>query len=271
MIIYFTGTGNSRYAAELLAADTGDELKGINTQIKHGETGNFQSEKPYVFVCPTHGWRIPRIFEDWIQKSRFGGSRMAYFILTCGTEVGDAVRYVRKLCREKNFDFMGLKEVVMPENYVCMFPVPDDIEAKRIRDKAEPVLHSAARAIRKNDPIPCKPVSRLDRVYSRLVNPVFRHALITSRPFWVTEDCISCGRCEKVCPVNGIRMEGGYPVWTGPCVHCQACICGCPRQAIEYGMASEGKSRYLCPHYEGGQQKKNRSLREKQNGGEPHS
>jgi ferredoxin len=261
MIIYFTGTGNSRYAAELLAADTGDELKGINALIKRGETGDFMSEKPYVFVCPTHGWRIPRIFEDWIRKSRFAGSRMAYFILTCGTEVGNAVHYVRELCKNKNFLFMGLKEILMPENYVCMFSVPDDIEAKRIRDKAEPFLHSAARAIKKSDPIPCKPVSRLDRIYSAIFNPIFHRVMITSKPFWVTDDCISCGRCEKLCPVNGIQMKDRYPMWTGPCIHCQACICGCPKNAIEYGLATEGKPRYQCPHYEDEQQKRNRTAR----------
>ena len=28
-------------------------------------------------------------------------------------------------------------------------------------------------------------------------------------------------------------------------------ICGCPKEAIEYGRKSKGKPRYQCPKYEG--------------------
>ena len=36
-------------------------------------------------------------------------------------------------------------------------------------------------------------------------------------------------------------------VWGKNCTHCMACICYCPKEAIEYGKKSKGKPRY---HFE---------------------
>ena len=66
-----------------------------------------------------------------------------------------------------------------------------------------------------------------------------------------TERCNGCGACEKACPMNNIVMEEKQPLWGKDCTHCMACICGCPKEAIEYGRKSKGKPRYQCPKYEG--------------------
>jgi hypothetical protein len=50
---------------------------------------------------------MPRIVENYIREIRFLGSNKAYFILTCGTETNNAVRYIKKLCNEKGFAFGG--------------------------------------------------------------------------------------------------------------------------------------------------------------------
>ena len=47
MILYFSGTGNSRYAAELIASVTGDELVSLNKIIKDGKEPVFNSDKPF--------------------------------------------------------------------------------------------------------------------------------------------------------------------------------------------------------------------------------
>ena len=35
------------------------------------------------------------------------------------------------------------------------------------------------------------------------------------------------------------------PVWKTNCTHCMACICRCPKEAIEYGRHSVGLPRYV--------------------------
>ena len=46
MVIYFTGTGNSRYLAKLAAQMLDDSLVSANALIKENETGDFYSDSP---------------------------------------------------------------------------------------------------------------------------------------------------------------------------------------------------------------------------------
>ena len=62
-----------------------------------------------------------------------------------------------------------------------------------------------------------------------------------------SEACIGCGKCVELCPLSNIYLENGKPVWGKNCTHCMACICYCPKEAIEYGRKSKGKPRY---HFE---------------------
>ena len=118
MIIYFSGTGNSRALAKVAAECLSDELFSAPDAIRAGKYPDFASEKPYVFVCPTYAWRIPRVFESFIRNCRFSGSKSAYFILTCGSEIGAASKYVRALSAEKGFDYAGTLGILAPENYI---------------------------------------------------------------------------------------------------------------------------------------------------------
>ena len=68
-------------------------------------------------------------------------------------------------------------------------------------------------------------------------------------PRKVTDACIGCGKCERVCVLKNISIREGRPIWGEECTHCMACICGCPTEAIEYGKRSQGKPRYQCKDY----------------------
>ena len=132
MILYFTGTGNSRYVAEMLADLTGDEAMSANGFIKDGGKASFESERPFVFVSPVYVSAIPRLFMDFIRSSDFRGSRKAYFIQTCAGGMGGCPEYARRLSAEKGFDHMGTAQVVMPQNYLVFFTTKEEAECDAI-------------------------------------------------------------------------------------------------------------------------------------------
>lgn len=61
MIVYFTGTGNSRYCAEFLADRLGDVCTDAFRFIREGIAADFTSDKPWVFVSPTYARQLPRL------------------------------------------------------------------------------------------------------------------------------------------------------------------------------------------------------------------
>ena len=251
MILYFTGTGNSRYCAQTLAQKLGEECRDASEFLRAGKKAELQSQSPWVFVCPTYAWQMPRVFADLIREGEFAGSRQAYFVMTCGGETGRAWQQNRRLCQEKGFEYRGTLPVVMPDNYIVLFRAPDRQEARQMVEKAGPRLEAAARFIREGREFPPIPSAALDGLKSGPVNRLFYRFQIRAEKFRVTENCTGCGLCAKLCPLGNIRMEEGRPRWGENCTHCMACLNGCPAVAIEYGKATRGKERYRFPGQEG--------------------
>ena len=59
MIVYFSGTGNSRFCALRLAQALGDEALDAFPLLRVGEPAALSSERPWVFAAPTYGWQLP--------------------------------------------------------------------------------------------------------------------------------------------------------------------------------------------------------------------
>lgn len=245
MVLYFSGTGNSRYVARKIAETAGDELISINEKIKNNDNNPIKADGRLVFVTPTYAWRIPHIVERWIRNTEFTDADKAWFVMTCGGMTGNAAKFNNEICKEKNLTYMGTAEVVMPENYLAMFNTPGADEAKAIIEKAELRIRQIANAVSKNGRFPKPKTNAIGGILSSAVNPVF-YRMIKSDPFYADERCISCGKCAEVCPLNNIKLKNGKPVWGKDCTHCMACICLCPMEAIEYGKKSVGKPRYHC-------------------------
>lgn len=244
MIVYFTGTGNSRWVAEKISLIIGDEVVNSFEYIRSQKKAELHSERPFVFVCPTYGWRIPRIFQSFIENAELSGSNKAYFVMDCGGEIGNASPYIKKLCDLKKLEYMGVFEILMPENYIALFGVPEGEEAAKIISGAEPKVCECAKIISENKKFPPHNVGIADKLKSGIVNDVFYKFVISDKKFAVGDNCVSCGKCASLCPLNNIKLTDGKPKWLGNCTHCMACICSCPVRAIEYGKGSAGRPQY---------------------------
>ena len=247
MIFYFSGTGNSKYVAQRIADALGDTLHSMNDAIKTGNTSPIGTDERLVIVTPTYAWRIPRIVRDWLLKTELTGARQAWFVMTCGGEIGNADRYNRQLCQTKGLACMGTAQIIMPENYIAMFSAPQAEEARQIVAKAQPDIDRAIAAIRAGQPFAPPRSNLYDRFMSGPVNPIFYSWFVKADAFTVSDACISCGQCAARCPTGNITLPNGKPLWGKNCTHCMACICYCPAAAIEYGTKSRGKPRY---HFE---------------------
>lgn len=242
MVLYFSGTGNSRYVAKRIAEISGDEVNSIGQRIKDGDFGEIHSEKPLVFVGPVYAGRLPRVMEDYIRRTEFSGTKRTYFVVTCAQTPWVTVQYVDKLCAEKGFALLGFNSVVMPQGYLA----GGGTQPKEVNDKilkaAEPKIISIAGAIRDKQMLPKEQPGKA--MMSRVLNPIMYSMMIKAKDFRVTDKCTGCGKCEQRCPLNNVKLTNGKPVWSSRCTHCMACIAGCPHEAIEYGKKTVGKPRY---------------------------
>ncbi|MBU9742838.1 EFR1 family ferrodoxin [Diplocloster agilis] len=246
MILYFSGTGNSEYTAKRIGKEIDDEVFNLFDKIRNRDFSDMHSERPWVVSVPTYAWRIPRIVEKWLENTRLKGNKDIYFVMTCGGSIGNAGKYLEKLCAEKKMNYCGCAGIVMPENYIALFSTPTEESALQIIEQAERVINDTAHVIKSCDKLVQSNISFGDKMNSGIVNGIFYPMFVHAKKFYATDACISCGKCAAVCPLNNVRLENGKPVWGGNCTHCMACICRCPKEAVEYGKHSHGLPRYTC-------------------------
>lgn len=248
MILYFSATGNSAYAARQLAALL-DEAEPVSLlpYLRGEQALAVSSDRPYVILSPVYISAIPAIVRQALRAGQFAGSRDVYFVMTCAGDRSAADSFARRLCAEKGLRYMGTAHLSMPQDYLMYFPTRQDAENQKKLAAAEQQLPALAARIRQEQPFDENRVSALHAAVIPPTERLFGKFFIRPEKFYATDDCISCGLCAKVCPLCNIRLEGGKPVWGARCIHCTACINRCPRAAIEYGHRTQGKPRYTAP------------------------
>ena len=209
MVLYYSGTGNSEYVAKKIGEQIEDELINLFDKIKEHDYLEIHSDRPFVIVYPTYAWQMPRILRDFIQKTTFTGSKCTYFVTTCGDSMGNMPKYLREFCEQKAFTYMGCAEVVMPENYIAMFNAPEKAKAVKIIKNADLVIKNIVDVIKHNGTIPEKKVSTFAKVSSGMINTLFYPLFVSAKKFYVTDACIGCGKCTKVCPLNNVSLKNG--------------------------------------------------------------
>ena len=252
MVIYFTGTGNSRYLAGLIASRLEDKVVSMNDRIKLGIKDDVLSEKALVIVSPTYCYHLPKTVTDYLESVKISAPKI-YFIMTCGAGIGGAGAYNAKIAETKNIPYGGTKAVVMPDNYIAMYEASSYDVAQSILDGIPATADEISEAIKAGESFSMKK-SGLSAGISKLGAKVFNGMMINTAKFAADDNCTGCGSCANICPMNNISIENRKPKWGDSCVHCIACMSFCPRNAIQYGKKTENRRRYYL--FPDGTQKK---------------
>ena len=107
MIFCFSGTGNSRYIARLFAEALKDTVVDLNAKIKAQDNSLIQTGKDVIIVVPTYAWRIPRVVSEWLTKTELASAECIWFVMDCGSEIGNAAKYNRHLAEQMKLRYMG--------------------------------------------------------------------------------------------------------------------------------------------------------------------
>lgn len=205
MILCFSGTGNSRYIAKKIAAELEDEIVDVNAKIKAADYSPVKTGENVIVVTPTYAWRIPRIVSDWLSKMKLLSAKRIWFVMNCGSEIGNASKYNSSLAERKHLCYMGTSQILMPENYIAMFDAPQAEEARKIVKNAEPTIVDTIACIKAEQPFPVPRNNLYDRFMSGPVNPIFYQFFVKATAFQTDDTChlpihtIASSNSSRVC------------------------------------------------------------------------
>ena len=135
----------------------------------------------------------------------------------------------------------------MPDNYVLLSEVANKEKQKSIIKKADESIIKINDSIIKEEKGETIDKGVIPNLITTIAYPLYRKGRKTKK-FKVEENCVSCNLCEKICPVEAIKLVEGKPVWIKEdCVHCLGCINRCPVKAIQYGKSTKKRGRYVNP------------------------
>lgn len=241
MVFYFTGTGNSLYAARQLEA----ESVSI-PQVMRGRERELTAESIGV-VTPVYGHEVPPMVKDFLRESTFD---TGYFciILTYGCRHGGAAELAKALCGECGVRVDYVNTLHMVDNWLPAF----DMDAERAMDKHIPEQLAAITADVKARRHAISPVTDNDRAAHQ---EYLRNVSGVPEAMWqnlvvVTERCVGCGVCTRVCPTDCMVLENGRAKHIpGNCQDCLACAHACPHKAIALAMPEKNpNARYRNEH-----------------------
>ena len=284
MIFYFSGTGNTKWAASKLAAATREDLISIAPYMRTDDSSHNLAE-PFIlkenerlgFVFPVHGWRVPKLVREFICKMKIQrepsdatienkakaddslkNRPFAYCVCTAGDSIGLTIENLNEVISQNpSLQALGITEVsssyslIMPESYIGLPFMDVDPKEREIRKKenaAQELAVVCEEIFDRKEGINRLVKGPIPWFFTKVVGGFFENVLITDKRFHVEKDrCVKCGICANVCPVGDIKGgHGEYPVWLHhkDCLTCFTCYHHCPHHAIEFGNQTQKKGQY---------------------------
>ena len=284
MIFYFSGTGNTKWAASKLAAATREDLISIAPYMRADDSSHNLAE-PFIlkenerlgFVFPVHGWRVPKLVREFISKMKIlrepsdasaenkakaddclKNRPFAYCVCTAGDSIGLTIENLNEVISQNpSLQALGITEVsssyslIMPESYIGLPFMDVDPKEREIRKKenaAQELAVVCEEIFDRKEGINRLVKGPIPWFFTKVVGGFFENVLITDKRFHVEKDrCVKCGICANICPVGDIKGgHGEYPVWLHhkDCLTCFTCYHHCPHHAIEFGNQTQKKGQY---------------------------
>ncbi|MCJ7649382.1 MAG: EFR1 family ferrodoxin [Candidatus Lokiarchaeota archaeon] len=246
-LYYFSGTGNSLYMAKTLKEKLDDcELLPIAGLIN--QSSIIATSEKVGFIFPVYTWALPKIVADFIEKIDLSNAKYIFALCTKG---GPGRQYVipvmNNLLKPKNkeLDAAFLIKVFSAVIFGGHNPMHSkEKQLKRIKN-AESKLDEIAKKIRNNEKVKGKKgtIIPMKGEYTSFIEKVNTD----DENYYTDENCNGCGICQKICPVNNIKLVNDKPEWQHQCQQCLGCLHYCPQKAIQYGEHTPGRERYNHP------------------------
>lgn len=228
--LYFTATGNSLAVAKKI----GGETISIPQAIRNNQS-EFKDDV-IGLVFPTYCCYPPKIIRDFIAKAKLKADYL-FAIATYGNAMGKGgdggeMLEFGKIAKAAGYHFNYLNSILMVDNFIDNFEIGQEIEkipSKKIDESLTAIIDDINK---RKDYV--KDPGFSGKMITGMCKGLIKSqdAGLSAQKFIVSDACIGCGTCAKVCPYENITVKDGRPRFGTNCLSCYGCIHNCPQTSI---------------------------------------
>ena len=252
IIFFFSGTGNCLAVARTMAKKLGDTKVVSILALRENKVIPQHYEK-IGFVYPTSYSHAPKIVMDSITGLQFQPDQKIFLIATAGGGCMYALSDVKKQLQPNTKNAVQEFFIPLPGNHIVGFSAYpkflQNLLFKRAKKTIEKIVNQIQHDIptkpRKTPPNPEAFLAMQARLNKRLMH--VKDIFSTQSEYFTTDACDHCGICEKLCPVQNIKVTSDSVTFGDNCQQCMACIQWCPKRAIFHPNVDLKRKRYHHP------------------------
>ena len=238
-IIYcYSGTGNCLDLAKNIAKELGDT--DVVMMRKEPVITDARAYKKVGFVFPCYGGGAPSDVLKFAKQIQVSSIAYVFAISQSASYAGTGLHKLNKIHKLEYW-----RAVHHQCSCIWLFPhnmmVPP-VGAKLAQKLSERVAKKIAKEIREEKKCFFRPLMNPLNAAENAGWPMI--SKLKAKKFKVSDACISCGQCEKLCPRGNIKLVGGKPQFGTDCAQCLGCLQYCPKGAISLGEITNKREHY---------------------------
>ena len=242
VIFCWSGTGNCLDMAKNIAKALGGA--DIISVRKKPEVTDVREAKRVGFVFPCHGGGAPVDFLENVKGLQIDKGSYVFAVSQSASYPGTGLAELNKI-----HPLSYWKAVTHQCTCIWLFPhfmqVPP-IGAKAAQKRSERFSKKIAKDIQ------AQKLSKKDPgafFLNAAENAAWPTVLkLKAKQFKVSDRCIGCGQCAKICPRGNIEIKNGKASIGRNCVGCLGCLQYCPTKAISLGKVTDRREHYTNPN-----------------------
>jgi len=258
VIFYFSGTGNTWFAATKLNEALGIEQSKCysieNDYVKENMNDLIREADQIILGYPIYGSEAPRVMQTFINEMpTLKVTKPIAVFCTQAFMSGDGANYLVDVLLKKGYQLTQTLELKMSNNFyvpvfIRAFKVGDDEQVLKRNTKAHKKIIEFAGLIRQSE----KSIKSINSLHTLLGDTQRKHmdTYITkvNENLFADESCTKCGKCVKLCPVKNIHLSSKIE-FASHCIACMRCYQSCPTSSIQITNASKDLEKY--PRFKG--------------------
>jgi ferredoxin len=238
LIHYFSGTGNTYHMVKTIENQL--KSRGLEVELLNVEKDKARKLSDYglhIFCFPVYGFGTPSIMLKYISKLKVSNEYKAAVLCTSAGAEGQSLTHVKHILDKKGVKVFFTDMVVYTYNFTQILnPQSKEVEERVLKNAETRIIEITKRIISNEESF--KKINIILLALSWVIFIMFINLgrRILGKTFIADNACISCGKCEKVCPAKVISMHNGKPKWSSNCESCQRCINTCPKKSIQLSI-----------------------------------